>query len=277
MADWDGAGYAHISGLQRAMATASLESVAVTGTEQVLDVGCGDGYVTRLIASRVPDGAVLGVDPSPRMIEVARTADDQLANVSFEVGDVVTMTFGPDFDLVVSFNALHWVAEQETAYRNIAAALKPTGRVLVQFVCQGPRRSVERVAMDTAHDPRWAHAFDGFTQPYVHIEPDALSAIAGRAGLEVVQRSVVDREWDFGSREQFAQWCTVGFADWTSRLPAADVPAFVDAVVDGYQTVTGEPGVFRFLQLRAELRPRQSRPVSPGGLPGPCQASERQG
>ena len=75
MADWDGAGYAHISGLQRAMATASLESVAVAGTERVLDVGCGDGYVTRLIASRVPDGSVLGMDPSPRMIEAARTVD----------------------------------------------------------------------------------------------------------------------------------------------------------------------------------------------------------
>jgi trans-aconitate 2-methyltransferase len=237
------------------MATASLESVAVAGTERVLDVGCGDGYVTRLIASRVPDGSVLGVDPSPRMIEAARTANDRLTNVSFQVGDVTTMAFGPDFDLAVSFNALHWVAEQETAYRNIAAALKPSGRVLVQFVCHGSRPSVERVAMDVTRDSRWAHAFAGFARPFVHIDPGDLTAIAGSAGLEVTQQSVVDREWDFGSREQFAQWCTVGFSDWTSRLPAADVPAFVDAVVGKYQTVVGRPGVFRFLQLRAELRP----------------------
>ncbi|GIH03859.1 hypothetical protein Rhe02_19260 [Rhizocola hellebori] len=130
MADWDGAGYAHISELQRAMATASLESVTVAGTERVLDVGCGDGYVTRLIASRLPNGSVLGVDPSPRMIEVARTSDDRLTNVAFQVGDVSTMGFGPEFDLVVSFNALHWVTDQEAAYRNIAAALKPTGPVV---------------------------------------------------------------------------------------------------------------------------------------------------
>jgi trans-aconitate 2-methyltransferase len=255
MADWDGAGYAHISGLQRAMAMASLESVAVAGTERVLDVGCGDGYVTRLIASRVPDGSVLGVDPSPRMIEAARTADDRLTNLSFQVGDVTTMTFGSDFDLVVSFNALHWVADQETAYRNIAAALKPNGRVLVQFVCHGSRPSVERIAMDVTRDSRWAPAFADFAQPFVHIDPDDLTAIAGSAGLEVTQQSVIDREWDFGSREQFAQWCAVGFSDWTSRLPAPDVPAFVDTVADKYQTVVGRPGVFRFLQLRAELRP----------------------
>lgn len=256
MTDWDGAGYAHISGLQRAMATACLASVAVAGTERVLDVGCGDGYVTRLIASRVPDGSVLGVDPSPRMIEAARTADDQQDNVSFRVGDVTTMAFGPDFDLVVSFNALHWVADQETAYRNIAAALKPGGRVLVQFVCDGSRPSVERVAMEVTREARWASAFAGFAPPFTHIAPDALAAIAGSAGLEVTRQSVVDREWDFGSREQFARWCTVGFADWAARLPAADVPVFVDTVVDEYQRVVGRPGVFRFLQLRAELRPR---------------------
>ena len=255
MADWDGAGYAHVSGLQRAMATASLESVVVAGAERVLDVGCGDGYVTRLIASRVPDGSVLGLDPSPLMIEAARTADAQLTNVSFQVGDVTTMTFGPSFDLVVSFNALHWVSDQETAYRNIATALIPAGRVLAQFVCHGARPSVEQVAMDVTHDPRWAPAFAGFASPFVHIDPVALPAIAGSAGLEVTQQQVVDCEWDFGSREQFTRWCTVGFSDWTARLPAADVPVFVAAVVDRYQTVVGRPGTFRFLQLRAELRP----------------------
>lgn len=255
MADWDGAGYAGISGLQRAMATASLEDVAVDGTERVLDVGCGDRYVTRVIASRVPNGSVLGVDLSPRMVEAACTADDQLANVSFQVGDVTTMAFGADFDLVVSFNALHWVADQETAYRNIPAALKPTGRALVQFVCHGRRPSVERVAMEVMGDPRWAPAFAGFEQPFVHIDPDDLPSIAGSAGLEVTQQSVVDREWDFGSRDRFAQWCAVGFSDWTSRLPAADVSAFVGAVVERYEAVVGRPGLFRFLQLRAELRP----------------------
>ncbi|MEV6215331.1 methyltransferase domain-containing protein [Nocardia sp. NPDC051833] len=256
MADWDGAGYAHISALQRTMATAAVESVTVAGAERVLDVGCGDGYVSRLIATRVPEGSVLGVDPSPRMIEVARTADDQLTNVDFQVGDVTTMAFDHEFDLVVSFNALHWVVDQETAYRHIAAALAPGGRVLVQYVCAGRRPSVESVAMAVTADARWSAAFTDFPRPYVHIDPDALPAIAANADLEVTARSVTDREWDFGSRDAFTRWCTVGFADWTARLPAADVPAFVDEVVDRYEAVIGRPGLFRFLQMRAELARR---------------------
>jgi len=67
---------------------------------------------------------------------------------------------------------------------------------------------------------------------------------------------VDDLEWDFGSREAFSRWCTVGFADFTARLAPADVPAWVAEVVDGYEAVAGRPGLFRFLQLHAVLRPQ---------------------
>jgi trans-aconitate 2-methyltransferase len=86
-------------------------------------------------------------------------------------------------------------------------------------------------------------------------QPANVSFQVGDAGLDVTRRSVVDREWDFGSRDEFAQWCAVGFLDWTSRLPSGERDAFVDAVVDRYEAIVGRPGVFRFLQLRAELRP----------------------
>ncbi|MFH5210628.1 class I SAM-dependent methyltransferase [Antrihabitans spumae] len=252
MADWDGAGYAHISSLQRTMAEYSLAAVQVRGDERVLDVGCGDGFVTRSIAARLPHGSVLGVDPSPRMIATAQLAHEP-TNVSFEVADVTSMAFDDEFDLAVSFNALHWVREQTTAYGNIARALRAGGRVLVQFVCASERPSVEQVAMDVAADPRWADAFTEFVPPFVHVEVEEFTATVTAAGLEVVDVTVVDREWDFGSRDAFVGWCTVGFTDWTTRLDPADVPAFVDAVVDRYEAVVGRSGLFRFLQLRAEL------------------------
>lgn len=255
MADWDGAGYANISALQRAMATHSLAAVQVRGDERVLDVGCGDGYVTRSIAARLPDGSVLGVDPSPRMIDAASQAPPS-DNIRFEVGDVTTMIFDSEFDLVVSFNALHWVRDQSTAYRNISNALVPTGRALLQFVCASERPSAEQITMDTTEDPRWSAAFEGFEPPYIHIDPATLPALAAAAGLIVVDSAVVDREWDFGSRDAFAAWCTVGCSDWTSRLDPTQVTDFVAALVDRYEAVAGKPGLFRFMQLRAELARR---------------------
>ncbi|TSE01968.1 class I SAM-dependent methyltransferase [Skermania sp. ID1734] len=253
MADWDGASYGDISDLQRAMAAESLESVDLRGDERVLDIGCGDGFVTRRIADRLPRGSVIGVDPSPRMVDAALGRATQ--NLSFELGDVTTLRFLDEFDLVVSFNALHWVHDQAAAYRRIAAALRPTGRAIVRFVCGGPRRSIEQVSMAVTQDPRWAAAFDGFEAPFVHVMPDEFEKIVTGAGLIVASKSVTDIHWDFGSRKAFQYWCTVGSSDWTARLPAADVDAFAAAVLDQYSEITGSETEFRFLQLRAELRP----------------------
>ncbi len=254
MTDWDGVGYERISGLQRELAREALADLTFRGDERVLDVGCGDGYVTRSIAAQLPAGSIVGVDASPRMIEAARSRPDPPGtDVRFVAGDVLALPFVAEFDVVVSFNALHWVADQVAALTAIARALRPPGRVLVQQVCSGPRRSLESTAMDVCAAPRWAASFAGFRAPFVHVDPAGYPAVAGAAGLHVTDQRVADLHWDFGSRAAFADWCTVGFADWTARLPADDVATWVGDVVDAYQAEVGEPGVFLFRQLRADM------------------------
>ena len=251
MADWDGARYEEVSELQRTMAAEALSLLELDGAEHVLDVGCGDGYVTAQIADRLPRGSVLGIDPSPRMIGAAQRRETA---ATFQLGEVTSLAFDDDFDVVTSFNALHWVHDQPAAYRCIAAALKPGGRALVTFVCAGPRPSVEDVAMDVTRDARWGNAFDGFTAPYLHPQPEAFAATVTAAGFEVVEYTVVDKSWDFQSRDAFAQWCAVGFGDWTTRLAPERAQEFVDDVVNRYAAVTGRAGLFGFYQLRAQLR-----------------------
>lgn len=57
MTDWDGEGYEKISDLQRWLAGRAVALLRLHGDERVLDVGCGDGYVSRLLATRVPRGS----------------------------------------------------------------------------------------------------------------------------------------------------------------------------------------------------------------------------
>ena len=254
MVDWDGEGYADVGALQRAVAEQSIAELTLAGTERVLDVGCGDGFVTLRIAERLPGGSVVGVDASPRMIAKAESrAVPDGARAEFRFADARDLPFDREFDVAVSFNALHWVPDLQVALAGIARSAVDGGRVIIQIVCAGPRTSVEDVLMAVAARPRWAEYFTDFSAPFIHIQPEKFRDIARVAGLDTTDLVVRDVEWDFGSREEFARWCTVGSTDWTTHLDDAAVPEFIDDVVRAYEQISGRTGLFLFTQMRAEL------------------------
>ncbi|MDS1113414.1 methyltransferase domain-containing protein [Gordonia westfalica] len=257
MVDWDGARYAEVSGLQRMVAEESIADLALSGNERLLDVGCGDGFITMLLAERLPDGSVVGVDASHRMIDraLARVPFDML-RVQFHVDNVLALPFEEDFDIAVSFNALHWVHEQGEALRQIARSLVGGGRAVLQMVCATERPSIEDVAMQVAADPRWSGSFEGFSAPYVHVEPSHFGDLAAEAGFTVDDLTVKDLSWQFDSIDDFRAWFGVGASDWTSRITDAEIDGFVSAVIDRYQEIVGDTALFRFSQLRASLTRR---------------------
>ena len=251
MPDWDGEQYAQTSDLQRAMAARAIAGLELKPGDRLLDIGCGDGFVTRLLAERLPDGRAVGVDASPRMIAKAGTG---ASNVQFVLADARDLPFRAEFDVVVSFNALHWVVEQQRALGSIAAAARPDARVLIQVVCAGDRPSLETVAMEVAGSPRWVDRFAGFAPPFVHVDPDTYPDLAAAAGLRVTDLSVQDVTWDFGTHDAFAAWCSNGADAWTGRLAPQDRPHFLDDWVRAYEEVSGQAGLFLFTQMRADLR-----------------------
>src|SRR5262249_59129570 len=94
------------------------------------------------------------------------------ANLRFEVADARRLPYRDEFDLVVSFNALHWVPEQDAALGSIRAALKPGGRALLRMVPSGRRVSLEDVIEEVRQQARWAGNFAGFRRPHAHFTPE---------------------------------------------------------------------------------------------------------
>jgi len=255
---WQGEHYRDIAKPQRSLASGTLSSLLLEGHERVLDVGCGDGTITMQLADRIsPPGGVVGIDPSSSMIAAARKLGANRPNVDFHIGDVLTMRYRQEFDLVVSFNALHWVHDLDMAFQRIAEALIDGARAVLQFVCAGDRPSLEEVIAATCQNERWHRSFTSFRQPYEHRRPDTLRALAGSAKLTVTRLSVDDDMWNFGSRDGFAAWCQGTFGPWTDGWSAEAKDQFINDVLDAYESVIGAPGVFRFLQARIHAERRQ--------------------
>ncbi len=259
MTEWNASQYYQRSALQKWIAGKSLSGLELGGSERVLDVGCGDGKITAEIAERLPGGSVVGVDPSTRMIDFAREhflADHP--NLGFEVGDATRLVYRDGFDLVVSFNALHWVPDQTAALGCIREAMRPGGRALLQFVSRGARKSLEDVIEDTREDPRWSRHFAGYRRPYLHLPPEEYRHLAERCGLQVDRLDVALEAWDFGSRAAFADFGQVTFVEWTRKIPAPEQADFIADVLDRYQRLgdgsASDAAVFHFYQMRIALR-----------------------
>lgn len=260
MTEWDAADYARISGLQETMAKEVLALLDLKGTEHILDIGCGNGKVTAEIANRVPDGSVVGVDSSQEMVAFASSNYSPAAhpNLRFEVADARQLPYRHEFDLVVSFNALHWVTEQEKALRSIRLAMKPDGHAQLRLVPKGERKSLEDVLEDTRSSPGWTRYFQEFHDPYLHLTPEEYGEVAERMGLQVVQVHTAAKEWDFKSRSAFFAFGSVTFVEWTRFLPEDQVPDFIEDVLDHYRSVAadrpGEENTFKFYQMDIALR-----------------------
>lgn len=255
MTEWDAVGYDQISALQSAMASEALALLQLNGSERVLDVGCGNGKITAQIARRVPAGSVVGVDASSDMIAFAQRQADREAqpNLRFEVADARSLAYSQQFDLVVSFNALHWIPEQEEALRGIKRALKGKGSALLRLVPKGARKSLEDVLEETRRSANWAQYFMDFRDPYLHATPQDYAALAEAQGLQVKEVEVEDKAWNFQSRENFFAFGRVTFVEWTRRLPELERDTFVGDVLTRYRSVAGGDGVFKFYQMNIRL------------------------
>ena len=91
---------------------------------RVLDVGCGSGWATRLLAGSAINGRVTGIDISDEMVRVAREASQSYTNVDFEVASAEQLPFNEnEFTHAFSMESLYY-------YRNIPKALSEIHRVL---------------------------------------------------------------------------------------------------------------------------------------------------
>ncbi|HLU59202.1 MAG TPA: class I SAM-dependent methyltransferase [Pseudonocardia sp.] len=110
-----------------------VEAAAIEPTMHVLDVGCGNGLTTREAARRA--ASATGVDLSTRMLDVARrrAAEEGIANVSFVRADVQIADLGEArYDRNISRNGVMFFADPVAAFANLARAVTPDGRLVLQ-------------------------------------------------------------------------------------------------------------------------------------------------
>ena len=105
--------------------------VKIATPRAIIDLGCGPGNSTEVLAGRWPDAEITGLDSSPDMIAAAR---ERHPAANWIVGDIAAWAGGEpaSFDLIFSNAALQWVRRQDEVLPQLFRRVRPGGALAVQ-------------------------------------------------------------------------------------------------------------------------------------------------
>jgi len=106
----------------------AIDLMAIPSEARVLDVGCGSGWATRLLAEKAREGRVVGIDIADEMLSLARESSASFANAEFQVASAERLPFSDaEFSHAFSMESLYYYSDMLAALREIKRVLKPGG------------------------------------------------------------------------------------------------------------------------------------------------------
>jgi trans-aconitate methyltransferase len=180
---WNARLYAENARFVGDLADTVVELLRLGRGERILDIGCGDGYLTERLVKK--GARVVGLDFSTELAASARAR-----GIDVRVGDAETMDFRREFDGIFSNAALHWMLRPEAVVAGVERALKPGGRFVGEFAGAGNARQVRR----EIHRALERRGFDpADVDPWYLPTAEAYGRILQEGGLQVSSIELFDR------------------------------------------------------------------------------------
>lgn len=190
----------------------ALEAIAVQPGEHVLDIGCGGGTTTLILAhAAAPNGTVVGVDISPSVLVFAESVGKGHECASFVQGDAQTFPFeAARFDAAFSRFGVMFFTDPIAAFANIRRSLKPNGRL--SFVCW---RALEENLLDILplraampHLPPQPSEATDAPGPFSLASADRIRHVLTRAGFSNLAIAARDEAVGSGSLDAMLAVCS---------------------------------------------------------------------
>ncbi|MBN2583510.1 MAG: methyltransferase domain-containing protein [Planctomycetes bacterium] len=230
--EFDGDKYRQASAHQKEWGARLIDELHLTGSERILDLGCGDGALTARLADLVPRGSVLGIDASAGMIEAARV--HRKANLAFSLLDINAIDFADEFDVVFSNATLHWVKDHRRLLANVLRALRAGGVARFNFAGDGNCGHFIAVVRRIMARPPFAESFRDFAWPWTMPPVDDYERLVAEFAFAETRVWGENADRHFPDVAAMVAWIDQpSIVPFLSHLPEPQRQPFRDAVVEG--------------------------------------------
>jgi len=179
--DWDSKQYLKFKAQRTQPAIDLTNRIRLDNPERILDIGCGPGNSTKVLADRFPDAYILGIDNSHEMISAAKK---NYPNLDFKICDASAelSQFNKSFDIVFSNACIQWIPDHRNLIFNMLNLLRNRNGVLAVQVPMNFNEPIHLIIDELATSDKWKGCFP-CTRIYCTLSPneyfDLLSEISG--------------------------------------------------------------------------------------------------
>jgi trans-aconitate methyltransferase len=217
---WQTNTYLKHAGFVAELASPVLELLNPQKGEHILDLGCGDGRLTKVLQDL--GCFVKGVDYSDNFVQTARAS-----GLDAEVMDAHHLTFTNEFDAVFSNAALHWMKHPEQVIDGVKRALKLKGRFVGEFGGYGNIQTI----LDALRVALSERSLELDTvNPWYFPTPDEYRALLESVGFRVDTIELIPRPTPLPT--DILGWLTVFAGDFTKLFPESEREAFLARVLE---------------------------------------------
>lgn len=202
--EFDGKKYKMASKPQKEWGNDLISELSLTGTECILDLGCGDGFLTEQLSFLVPKGKAVGIDASVNMISTAQTL--RRKNLQFMHLNINEMHFNNEFDLIFSNAALHWVKDHRRLLENSYKALKTDGSILWDFGGAGNCANFLDIMQKKISEKKYEKYFQDFEWPWFMPSKDQYKNLISSIGFSSYTIKEVNKDRYFSNASELIQW-----------------------------------------------------------------------
>jgi len=254
--EFDGHKYRTASSHQKEWGTRIVAELSIGGTENILDLGCGDGVLTKQLADLVPEGKVLGIDASKGMIETAKELEGH--NVSFSWLDINHMDFSDEFDLIFSNAALHWVKNHKLLLLNCYKALKSGGVIRFNFAGDGNCSNFYEVVREVMNYPAYSMHFENIEWPWYMPKVSEYNELLNQQVFNESRCWEENADRYFKNKEDMIKWIDQpSIVPFLKYLPEEKETEFRDEVVNKMVDKTIQSEATNYTKLEELVRQKE--------------------
>ncbi len=228
--EFDGKKYEKVSAHQKEWGAKLIAELTLKGNESVLDIGCGDGVNTAIIAELLPKGKVVGIDASKGMIDTAKPKEKD--NLHFTLKDINKITFENEFNVIYSNATLHWVKDHHRLLKNVFKALREGGLLRFNFAADGNCSHFFKVIRKAMEKEDFSSYFSAFFWPWYMPSIDEYTQLVNDSEFKVVKVWGENADRYFPDTEAMVGWVDQpSLVPFLACVPESHKVAFRDYVV----------------------------------------------